>query len=145
MESAGSHSHTTNTQSTSSVRTSTKIYNSSNTEITNTGGMSANATGAIRAYYSDMQREGNITVQASYFSGRAGGVDSFGSTSNNAGLKIDVSHTHNMQHNHTVDISHTHGTDSKGSHTHTINYNGSSTDQEARPDNYTIKLWKRTA
>jgi len=28
-------------------------------------------------------------------------------------------------------------------HTHPINYDGSSTDTEGRPDNYTYKVWKR--
>lgn len=74
----------------------TGYISSDHTHSGTTGGMSGNATGAIRAYYSDMQREGNITVQAGYFSGRAGGVDSFGSTSNNAAIKLDVSHTHDF-------------------------------------------------
>lgn len=47
-------------------------------------------------------------------------------------LRLDLSHTHNMQHNHTVDISHTHGTDSNGG-------------TESRPVDYTYKIWKRTA
>ena len=47
-------------------------------------------------------------------------------------ISLNVAHTHNMQHNHTVDIS----------HTHTISSNGST---EARPNNFTCKIWVRTA
>ena len=45
------------------------------------------------------------------------------------------------------------GTGTTGSHSHSIDhvhsittgYNGNSSDQEARPDNFTIQIWKRTA
>ena len=43
-------------------------------------------------------------------------------------------------HNHHFE--HTHGTDSQGSHTHTIRSSGGT---EARPENFTYKIWVRTA
>lgn len=43
---------------------------------------------------------------------------------------------------HTHNIEHTHETNSNGSHTHTINSSGGT---EARPINFTSKMWKRIA
>lgn len=124
-DSKGSHSHTTNSQSTSSARTSTKIYNSSNTEITNTGGMSANESHSHTLYFAKKGGSGNA--------GDGGVITDSSASASNVGLmnstynytnSKSLAHTHNMQHNHTVDISHTHGTDSQGAHTHSVTAKG---------------------
>ena len=124
-----SHSHTTDTQSTTSARTSTKIYNSSNTEISNTGEMSGNTSSkwVMSGNYGATYDNGRITHSVAYSQHGTswGGHDIVTYT-------INLSHSHNMQHNHTVDISHTHGTTSNGG-------------DEARPIDYTYKIWKRTA
>lgn len=55
-------------------------------------------------------------------------------------LKLNLSHTHDMQH--------THGTDTKGAHTHSVTAAGTNSDNggtEVRPVDYTYKIWKRTA
>ncbi len=49
---------------------------------------------------------------------------------------------------HTHNIAHTHGTDSQGAHTHSVTAAGSNSDSggtECRPDNLTVRIWKRTA
>lgn len=121
-DSKGGHSHTTNSQSTTSARTSTKIYNSSNTEITNTGAMSANSSGSLVAntQWSAEARSGfvSMTQLSNLIATNTGGGEV-------TKYSMDISHTHNMQHNHTVDISHTHGTDTNGAHTHSVTAAGS--------------------
>lgn len=123
-DSEGSHSHTTNSQSTSSARTSTNIYNSSNTEITNTGGMSGNSTGTLLA---DFMNRGAWTPgsgNVSYDKKDDFYISNGGAINATYTYTINVAHTHNMQHNHTVNISHTHGTDSQGAHTHSVTASG---------------------
>ena len=55
-----------------------------------------------------------------------------GSTGGWGRLYINASHGHSVSASGTAD-----------NHRHSIDYDGSSTDQESRPDNYTIKIWKR--
>lgn len=94
---------------------------------TSTGGMSGNSSGS--AYYvhfnQDPWTSGNMSIggEADYWT-KSGSSTRFCSVRQ---LSINVAHTHDF------------------SHTHDTNYNGSSSDQEARPDNYTIKIWKRIA
>lgn len=117
-----SHSHTTNSQNETSARTSTKIYNSSNTEITKTGAGGGHThslwIGAIGS---------TLKAHALDWQGNQGNCGK-----DNDNIEAVADHTHNMQHNHTVDISHTHGTTSNGGN-------------EARPVDYTFKIWKRIA
>ena len=117
------HSHTTASQSSTSKRTSTNIYNSSNTEITNTGGSGG---------HSHTVASGTITSTGSISSGTAWYGGSYGAVDNTGYTSYQGDHSHNMQHNHTVDISHTHTTDSNGG-------------SEARPIDFTFKIWKRIA
>lgn len=109
---AGGHSHTTNSQSTST-----------------TGGMSGNATGNARfrhiSYGTILDASGNMTrnnngVTANY----ATVVNDNASTWN---LNLDVSHTH--------DFSHTHGTNSVADHTHSWgNWSGGSKTTDGSAD-----------
>ena len=55
-----------------------------------------------------------------------------GSTGGWGRLYINATHSHSVSASGTAD-----------NHRHSISYNGSSTDQESRPDNFTIKIWKR--
>ena len=95
--------------------------------------MSANATGRLNTYGrtfpavdSAYGRSGNINLVArnndynmQKTAGKFNGYD----------LTIDVSHTHSHDHVHSI----------------TTGYNGNSSNKESRPDNFAIRIWKRTA
>ena len=55
-----------------------------------------------------------------------------GSTGNWGRLYINASHGHSVSASGTAD-----------NHRHSIDYDGSSDDTESRPDNFTIRIWKR--
>lgn len=132
------HSHTTNSQDTTSARTSTKVYNSSNTEITNTGGMSNHSTG----WFGQGSRNGvQYATDGSTFVKTATTVTGLAPSydSDARRVNMDISHTHNMQHNHTVDISHTHGTTTVGG------LNGVTQAHDNMPPYIVQYCWKRTA
>lgn len=86
--------------------------------------MSANATGNFNAQPNGRSGDtytpyanGNISIDSTY----SGSINT-GSGNNKNSYHIDVSHTHNMQHKHKI-------TADGGN--------------EARPDNYTCKVWIR--
>lgn len=120
-ESAGSHTHKTIT-----------LKNKAGTaDITATGGISGDNYAQFTpwAYQSQLETSGRITASGT-------NKHSYNTSDAHTGsnVRIDLAHTHNMEHSHT--------TDSQGSHTHTINAAGGS---EARPVDYTYKIWKRIA
>ena len=57
-------------------------------------------------------------------------------------IAVDASHSHSITFN---DGSYTSGAHQTHTHDYSFDtsYDGSSTDQESRPDNFTIKIWKR--
>jgi hypothetical protein len=80
----------------------------------------ANISNLVKIYWTNAVGSGRLSLngqQGSYSKG------SEGDTPHN-GFNINLSHTHNYDHKH--DITADGGT-------------------EARPDNYTIRVWKRTA
>lgn len=125
-ESAGDHSHTTN---------SLKDINTGLNK-TNTGEM----TGDTISQAAQSSNIGFIHRNEGVVSGRFSKGDnvSFSVQANSGAvgckLKLNLSHTHDMQHKH--------GTDTQGSHTHTINSSGGT---ETRTVNYSYKVWKRVS
>ena len=104
--------------------------NSSHSAYTSTGGMSQYSTDKFHTYVDlSVGVSNNITLTGT------GGGASGGQWFNARTLSINHAHTHSHDHVHNHD------------HVHSITtgYNGNSTDTEARPTNYTIKIWKRTA
>lgn len=127
-ESAGSHSHTTDS-----------LKNKAGTaDITTTSGMSANSTGQATSGGTDEIGIINRANGATWGNMSKGDNCRYAPYANTGAtgskLKIDVSHVHNMEHSHT--------TNSAGSHTHTINASGGT---ETRTVNYSYKVWKRVS
>ena len=100
------------------------VYNTSGTRVNNTGGMSANAEGNFNAQPNGRSGDtyqpyanGNVSINSTY----SGSINTGNGSSKNS-YHINVAHTHDMQHKHKIT--------SEGG-------------DEARPDNYTYKVWKR--
>lgn len=122
MESAGSHSHTTNT-----------LTNSSGTAITQTGVNNRTHFHALPKMYDNNTGGGNYHFD-----------------SLNKSVAGDVTYTTgNENQNHTHNFEHKHGTDSQGSHTHTINnaggLNGTTQAHDNMPPYIVQYCWRRTA
>lgn len=104
--------------------------------------MSGNSTGSISGLSAymvnyDASQSGALSVSAvshswTGTSSRSGGML--------AGFSLNVSHTHGLSFNTN---SYTSGCHQTHTHSFDTSYNGSSTDTESRPDNYTIRIWKR--
>ena len=116
-----SHNHTFHGSSTTT----------NDSSATNTGGMSANESGSY-IYKGQTESEyvsvgGNISK---YVVGDLGLGMQMITGGSPCGFTINVAHTHNMQHTHSLTPN---------------GYNDNSGDVETRPSNYTIKLWKRVS
>lgn len=89
--------------------------------------MSGNATGSVGRLRAmgTFSTSGNITATQN-------GTGTYGGSSTTyyqKTLSINVSHTHSHDHVHSI----------------TTGYNGDSNNTEARPQNFAIRIWKRTA
>ena len=97
------------------------VYNTSGTRVNNTGGMSANSYGEIRNTNSNAYASGNVSSGSL---SSASGATAINGGSFASGYKFNVAHTHDMQHKHSI---------------------SADGETEARPANFTVKVWKRTA
>lgn len=146
MDSAGAHSHTTNSQSTTTTgeQTANPSFSGSASHSHKIAMLKTSSTWGTMVGYNDRNAAGIV------FAGNdnAPGWSDYNSANKNFDPVIEsssVSISGTTTGDHTHSFSHTHETNSEGAHTHTINYNGDSNVKEARPDNYTVIIWKRTA
>jgi hypothetical protein len=106
------------------------VYNTSGTRVNNTGGMSTHSSGSFGNYTSNTAASFN-SVDGSTFTlngdtsayNRTVGWGEGGGSSYRKGVNMNIAHTHNMQH------------------IHSISADG---ETEARPVNMTVRVWKRT-
>ena len=88
--------------------------------------MSHNATGSLNARLSDSLKSSNVGDAASGNVSRSNIFTAYKCDS--GGASLGVNYKINVEHNHNIDFT-----------------SGSNGGDEARPINYTIRIWKRTA